>query len=278
LVAYGDLVPLIITPQACKETHPLTSRQRELDKSRVDFILKRRIRGIAGRKRLGSVWLILHPILLSLVYVFVFTVIRSNPNLISIFVGITMFNIFSSSIKSGVGSVKDFSGGIKGERVRTSVIASSMVRYRIIDSVLQSAGVSILLFLFFGVPVLGLSLFVLICSIIGVAAEQFALNLSLSARRLPDITNFIDYGLMLMFFGSPVLYPLSLTQGLHRSANEWNPFTIFVEGGRSFVGVESEFNELIGLKTFTILFAFLIFSLRGHLTLDKFRWEVSSWS
>ena len=49
---------------------------------------------MAGRKELGSLWLVLHPVLLSLVYLFVFTVIRSNPNSVNIFVGISMFNIF----------------------------------------------------------------------------------------------------------------------------------------------------------------------------------------
>ena len=223
-------MPLIISPKACADRRPLTSFEREIDRSRINFIVKRKIRGLAGRKRLGSIWLVLHPVILSLVYVFVFTVIRSNPNLTSLFVGITMFNIFSSSIKSGVNSVKDFSGGIKGERVRTRVIARSMIIYRIIDSLLQSIGVSILLFLFFEVTLTGLLLFVLTCSIIGVTAEQFALNLSLLARRLPDITNLIDYGLRIMFFGSPVLYPLSITEGIHRSVNDWNPFAFFCRG------------------------------------------------
>ena len=89
---------LKITSDSCSEESSLTEDEVRLDKSRVNFILRRKIRGMAGRKRLGSLWMVLHPVMLSLVYLFVFTVIRSNPNSVNIFIGISMFNIFSSSI------------------------------------------------------------------------------------------------------------------------------------------------------------------------------------
>ena len=145
---------LRITSDSCSEEDLLTEDEVRLDKSRVNFILRRKIRGMAGRKRLGSLWMILHPVMLSLVYLFVFTVIRSNPNSVNIFIGISMFNIFSSSIKSGVNSVSDFSGGIKGERVRTRVVSRAMLNYRMVDVLLQSSGVSVILVLFLGVDVI----------------------------------------------------------------------------------------------------------------------------
>ena len=51
-----------------------------------------------------------------------------------------MFNMFSSSVRSGVNSVSDFSAGIKAERVRTGVITRAMLNYRAIDVLLQSIG------------------------------------------------------------------------------------------------------------------------------------------
>ena len=52
----------------------------------------------------------------------------------------------------------------------------------------------------------------------------------------------------------------------------------FVEAGREFIGVESEFNQLIGAKSAVIILTLGILAVRGHLSMDKFRWEVSSWS
>ena len=274
----GYRMALRITSEYCSEEGKLTEDEISLDKSRVKFILRRKIRGMAGRKRLGSLWLVLHPVLLSLVYLFVFTVIRSNPNSVNIFVGISMFNIFSSSIKSGVNSVRDFSGGIKGERVRTRVVSKAMLNYRVVDVLLQSSGVSVILFCFLGVGMMGIIAFTLLCLVVGIVAELFALNLSLAVRRVPDISNFIDYSLMLMFFGSPVLYPMSMTSGLHRTINEYNPFAFFVEGARRFVDVDSVIDEILGPEAFAILFVIGILSMRGYHTLDRLRWEVSSWS
>ena len=269
---------LRITPGYCSEEGGLTDEEISLDKSRVGFIIRRKIRGLAGKRRLGSLWLILHPVMLSLVYLFVFTVIKSNPNVVNIFVGISMFNIFSSSIKSGVNSVQDFSGGIKGERIRTGVISRAMLSYRVIDVLLQVSGVSLILILFLGVDIVGILWFVSLCSIIGVTAELFALNLSLAVRRVPDISNLIDYFLMLMFFGSPVLYPMAITEGFHKRVNELNPFTYFVESARKSVGVESVIDELIGIEAFIIMLMLIFLAVRGYTTLDRFRWEVSSWS
>ena len=194
---------MIINSNICSEVNSLTKDQREIDSARIKFMLKRKIRGVAGRRRLGSLWLVLNPILLSLVYVFVFTVIRSRPDVVSMFIGISMYNIFGSSFKSGVNSVKDFSGGIKGERVRTRVIAKSMVYYRLVDAFFQSAGVSALMLIFFEVEVFGVLWFSILCLVIGILSELVGLNLSLLARRVPDITNLVNYGVLLMFFASP---------------------------------------------------------------------------
>ena len=269
---------LKITSKSCDELEHLTPIQISLDKSRVDYIVTRKLKSVSGRRRLGYIWLVLHPLFLSMVYLFVFTVIRSNPNMGNLLVGITMFNIFSSSIKSGVNSVRDFSGGIKGERVRTRVISRSMIKYRMIDVGLQASGVSLVLFFYLGVSIPGLVGFVSICMALGVISELFALNVSMIARRIPDLTNIVDYTVMLMFFGSPVLYSLSSTSGLHRRINEFNPFTYFVESGRQLTLAESSIGEILVSQSIPIFVFVFLLAARGYFTLDRLRWEVSSWS
>ena len=256
----------------------VSEENKKIDRARVKFVIRRRIRGMAGRRKLGAIWLILHPIFLSLVYLFVFTVIRSSPNSENLFIGICMFNIFSSSIRSGVNSVKDFSGGIKAERVSTRVISQSMLGYRLIDVLLQSLGVSLILFFGLGIGIQGISSFILINLSMGIISEGVALNISLLTRRIPDISNFIDYGLLLLFFGSPVLYPLSITTGLHYQINSYNPISYFIESVRYFSGIEEGFWDLFDTEAIVIILILIALSVRGYSTLDKFRWEVSNWS
>ena len=273
-----DIMTLKITNQSCTVQGNLSSEEINLDRLRSNFILKRKIRGLAGRKKLGSLWLVLHPVFYSLVYFFVLSVVRSSPNSVNIFIGISMFNIFSTSLKSGINSVGDFTGGIKGERVRTSVISHSLLQYRVVDILLQSSAVSALLLLFLGIDIIGVLSYIVLCLIIGITAELFALNFSLVVRRIPDLSNFIDYFVMLMFFGSPVLYPLSITEGLHYRINTYNPFTFFVEASREVAGIENTLSGFFGLEQAVLLSIIFLLGIRGYFTLDKLRWEVSSWS
>ena len=268
---------LSIENSGCREIGELGADELHLDRKRASFIINRRIRGMAGRKRLGAAWLVIDPIATSMVYLFVFTVIRSNPDIASILMGIGMYRIFQSSFNSGIISVKDFSGGIKGERVRTRVLRKSMVVYRAVDNSLQSSGIGAIL-LILGTPLKGVLAFLVLSQILGLISEGVALNLALLAKRVPDLTNLVRYSLLLMFFASPALYPMSLASGAHYRANEFNPFAFFVESARFFSELDSVFAELSPTLMLVVLFPFCALSIRGYSTLDRQRWVVSRWS
>jgi len=262
----------------CRDSRPLDEGELSLDRARSWFILRKKIRTVVGSRVLGSFWLILDPIVLSAVYLFVFTVIRSNPSAQSLFIGISMYRIFSASIKSGVASVGDFSGGIKAERIRSRVIVSSAIMYRIFDNSMQSIGVAIILLVGFHVDLIGVVAFIIASQIMGITAEGLGLNLSLVVRRIPDLNNLISHFLLLMFFASPVLYPLSRAKGLHYTINEYNPFTYFVEFARYFADLESAFLYLDSGLSIILMSMVALLALRGYASIDRVRWEVSAWS
>ena len=268
---------LVIEPSGCNEISSLGEEERILDRRRSSFIVWRRIRRIAGKRRLGIAWMVLDPIATSMVYLFVFTVLRSNPDISSILMGIGMFRIFQASFNSGVASIQDYSGGLKGERVRTRVLRDSMVKYRLIDNSLQSFGIGIIL-IAIGIPTLGVGAFLILCQILGVISEGVAMNLALIAKRVPDITNLVRYSLLLMFFASPVLYPLSFAKGLHYRANEFNPFSYFVEASRHVSELDSVFTQMDMRIIGAVLLIFVCLAVRGYSTLERQRWEVSKWS
>ena len=47
-----------------------------------------------------------------------------------------------------------------------------------------------------------------------------------------------------MFFGSPVLYPMSNMSGLHYTINEYNPLSYFIEISRYLMDLDSEIMNL----------------------------------
>lgn len=268
----------VLNSEFCKEIGELGPNDIKLDNNRMKFILKKKFRHMSGRRRLGLIWLVLDPIVVSVVYLFIFTVLRASTRVESIFIGITLFRLMQVSLKLGMNSVKDFTGGLKAERVRTRVLTGAMIRYRIIDNLLQSGGVALILFIGYDVSLSGIGIFLLLAQLIGFLSEGVGMNLAPMAKKIPDVTNIVTYVLMILFYASPALYPLSFTTGIHYYLNTLHPFTYFVETSRYFAGVDSELLNL-DLRIFGVFFIILVFLIwRGYSLIDNLRWRMTTWS
>ena len=267
-----------IDSSSCIDGGVLSEEEVLLDKSRIWFVFRRKVRNVVDRRYLGVAWLILNPIVTALVYLFVFTVIRSSPNAAILLTGISMYTIFSNSFKSGMNSINDFSGGLKAERVRTRVLTYSMVYYRLFDTILQASGISLILYLGLDIGASGVATFILLCIIMSLMTEGVALNISTVTKRVPDLTNVVNYALLFGFFASPALYSMNTTSGIHYRANTYNPFSYFVEAVRDASGLDSAFWELWNTTAWAIMFLVTLLTIRGYTSLDSQRWGVSSWS
>jgi ABC-type polysaccharide/polyol phosphate export permease len=268
---------IIITPERLRQVSEYTQTEREDDSSRVSFLLKNKFRRIAGDRRLGVVWILLDPIIIASVYLFVFSVLRASANGATVFIGIALIRILQDSTKSGVNAISDFSGGIKAERIRTRVLIFSSIYFRVLDSFFQSIGVVVILYLAYGVEPVGLLVILLSSVTLGIVCEGVGLNLALIARKIPDVKSIVDYILFLMFFGSPALYSLSSTSGVHRTLNLYNPFTYFAEVCRYFSGLESSVNEFSAGIYLPLMGLSLLLTYRGYAKIDELRWKVSTW-
>jgi len=273
----------VLSRQKFTESVAPTESDKRKDRIRSTFILRNRFRGIIGKKRLGYIWIFLDPIIFSLVYLFVFTVIRARVKPVSLFIGITLYRILSESSKSGLSSIKDHTGGILCERVRTRVLVDSSVKFRFVDILTRSIGTSTIIVLFFDVPLIGAIGFLAIAQVTGFLFEGAMMNLSRTAKRIPDITNVVNHFLMLMFYASPALYGMSelidyTGSTLHYRINEFNPFSYFVELSRYLAGVESVFLDL-DLRIFGFFIgALTLLTYRGYRRIGDDRWEMTSWS
>ena len=268
----------LIDSRGCKDVGQISNFEKNLDNERTKYLIRKDFRKLSGRKKLGLLWLIFDPMATTLVYFLVLQVFRTNVNAESMIIGITMFRIFTASLKSGINALSDFSGGIKAERIRTSVLLNAKFGYRIIDTSLQCLGVMIILILGFSTNFTGLLALFFLSQILGILSEGFGLSFSLIVKRIPDLGNLINYFLLLMFFASPVLYPMNMTTGLHYEINKFNPFSYFVETVREYADVGSVINDLDDNIIFIISTILVLISVKGICSLDKIRWEVSTWS
>ncbi len=268
-----------ISPQKCMDIVSDRKGALRLDLLRAKFILNKKIRRIAGSRRLGNLWLVLDPIFMSLVYYFVFTVIKHKTDPESVFIGLTYIRMAQTALKHGYINNVDYSGGINIERVRTRALVLSEYFLALSNSFFMCFGISVIFVLVFGITD---PLAILIFYLLGFLNYFFwysASNIfSPIGIRIPDTHSLVTYFGLMLFFGSPALYPLSSTTGLHRDLNLFNPFSFCVEPARYLlIGTEDYLllEPFFGMLYFTLMFFFLTFTA---IRFDKIRWRYSTWS
>ena len=128
-----------ISPKKCSQLGAGNNGEREIDRSRVLFIVRSKFRKATKNRFLGYAWLVLDPFVISMIYLFVFSVVKANPDASSILVGVTMYRVFQGSLMNGLNCIGDLNGGFKSERIVTKVIVSAEFLHRVIDVFLQTS-------------------------------------------------------------------------------------------------------------------------------------------
>lgn len=269
---------LIIEHNKCQVLGERTIVERAVDREKVLFMVRTKFRKTTKRRFLGYAWLVLDPLILSLIYLFVFTVVRANINATSILIGITMYRVFQTSLMSGISAIPDPNGGLKCERISTKVLLSATVLHRTIDIFFQTSLITGILVFSFGTSIIGAFIFLLLCQVMGFLFFGFGSILSPLVKRIPDVGTLIGYILRLGFFASPAMYPMSRMSGLHYKVNEYNPFAYFVESARLLLEVESVFESLNPLHFILIIMILLILTIIGFKRIDFLRWRMTTWS
>jgi len=207
-------------------------RYRALIQSLVTRELKARYRGSV----LGFFWSFINPLLLLVVYSFVFTVVlpgthppEIEPYALFMFCGILPWTWFSSSLTEAANSL--MSGG--------NLIKKVLFPAEILPIV---AVLSNMMHFFFGLPILLVFLVwfrptitiveVLWFPVVVAVQLLFTLGLSLVLAALTvhfrDIKDILSNLLTLWFFATPIIYPMHLAPGtISKTVLNANPFSHF---------------------------------------------------
>lgn len=210
-----------------------------------DLIWRMARREIDSRTRstsLGTVWLVLSPLLLLSAYTFVFTFIfKSRWNVPSdgdgsvalfLFSGMTVFSIASECINRAPGLVME-----NVSYVKKVVFPLEILPWISLISSLTMAGINFALLLvtqllFFGLPpvtVLLLPLVLLPLVLVTLGLSWFLASLGVFLRDIKHITGFL---VTVMMFLGPVFYPLSAVPEKFRVLMYLNPITLPIEQTR----------------------------------------------
>jgi lipopolysaccharide transport system permease protein len=254
--------------------HNLTSlfRYRGLIQSLVARELKARYRGSV----LGFLWTFINPLLLLLVYSFVFTTVLPNdvkgvqPYALFMFCGILPWNWFTSSLSESAGSLIAGGNLIKkvlfpAEILPVVSVLANMVNFMLGLLILvpcllyyQRLHVSLNL-LWFPVTVLIQLLFTL----------ALALFLSALTVHFRDIRDLLANVLMLWFFATPIIYPwFQDNVRRFKLLFDLNPFTHLAVSYQEilFFGPVGHWKWLLGLGAGSI-----VLFLAGYWLFDRLR-------
>ncbi|MDC0055696.1 ABC transporter permease [Deltaproteobacteria bacterium] len=266
-----------ITNAACIDTLFDKKKSIILDLRIANFIVKKRNLAIMKSFRLGAIWNMLDPLLHSLIYLFVFTVIRYNSHPGNLMIGIALIRGLQQNLIYGASSNLDFTAGLKIERVRSRAIVLSELFYVVQTSFYLSFG-TVLVLLLLDASYWVIPLMPLFCILNGLVWYSFGRVLSPIVQTLPDFKKIVTYFGMMMFYGSPALYPLSMTRGIHRQINLYNPFAFISEPAR-YMAFGSDSHRLLDPFVGVIIFTIATFSLVfGLYMIDKQRWRWSTWN
>lgn len=212
-------------------------RYRWLFLSLAERELKNRYAGSTG----GLLWALVHPLLLLGIYALVFSLVfrvqipnlGERPFVIFVALGLWPWLAFQEGAQRGLQSVVANAGLVKKVAFPHEVLvyASTSATFAV-----HGAGCLLVLLciaLFDGaLHPLGLPVMLLMWGTLFVLANALALLLAAVQVFIRDLDQFVPSLMMVLFYATPVLYPLSLLSPPLREVMAFNPLAYFVAPGR----------------------------------------------
>ena len=211
------------------------------------LLVKRDLTGRYSRAYLGYTWAILEPLLLAIVYTFLFTILLgSNDPLYSvkIIIGIIGWQLFARSVTNSTRSIGSSINLFQFARIPKTVFATSSA---LTNYVLALISLTCLIPFFFihDLPVSYQLLMVpLWLFLISFTGWVFGLMLAPIACKVPDVNNLVNFLVRAGFFLSPVMWTYDMFSrrfgdGWHSVLAHMNPTVVPITEMRDAILGES---------------------------------------
>jgi len=248
-------------------------RYRGLVQSLVARELKARYRGSV----LGFFWSFINPLMLLLIYSFVFTVVlpgthpkEIEPYALFMFCGILPWTWFSSSLNEAANVLINSGNLIKKVLFPAEILPLVTVLANMVHFFLGLPILAVFLIVY-ARPVSPLELlwFPVIVFVQLLLTSGLALGLSALTVHFRDIKDLLSNLLTFWFFATPIIYPMSLAPGFGRDMLNLNPFTHIVISYQEvlfFPGPHGHWKWLMALAVVSV-----VVFLGGYFVFDRLR-------
>jgi teichoic acid transport system permease protein len=221
---------------------------------RRDFMValaKSDLRTLRSSTALGNVWNVLDPLFQAGIYYFLFAVLRKGatnqkafvPVLIS---GFFLFQLSISALGEGGSSIKRGKGLMLNSTFPRAMLPVTAV-YKSLRNFVPSACVLVVLFPLVGGKIgSGIFLLPMLFVLQVMMCVGIALLVSTWVTLVPDAANIMAYITRVLFFATPVVYPVSLLPASAKVIVGWQPlFALFSSYQAVFGGGVPSFALLI---------------------------------
>ena len=191
---------------------------------------------------LGPIWFFIQPIFTTASYIFLFRNLAKLstdgiPGPLFYIVGITVWSYFSETLIKVSNVLRD-NAGIFGKVyfprmiMPLSIVFSSLFKFGV---QLVLLALTMLYFAIFGDGLsIGWSIlyFPLLVLLMAMQSLGFGMIVAALASKYRDLAMLLGFGMQLLMYASPVIYPLSSMTGMWKVAISINPMTTILEGMR----------------------------------------------
>jgi ABC-type polysaccharide/polyol phosphate export permease len=244
----------------------------------LKLLVKRDLNARYRRAYLGYAWAVLEPLLLAIVYTFIFTILvgSSDPLYpVKIVIGVIGWSMFARSLTT---STKSLSGSInlfQFARVPKTVFATSGTLTNVVLAMISLS--SLIPFYFISDLPITASLLLVPIWLLVLSFTGWGIGLLLApiACKVPDVLNLINFLVRAGFFLSPVMWTYDMFnsrfgEGWHAVVAHLNPTVIPITGMRDAVlGEPSLIPNYAYVMCFSIallgyIFGSIVFERKAH--------------
>ena len=254
----------LIRIRASKRWSAIELREIWAHRELLYFLVWRDLKVRYKQTILGASWVILQPLLMTLVFaVFLGKIARfpsdKVPYILFLYAALLPWTFFSNAVSTSSHSLIASAHMITKVYFPRSIVPAAAVLVRLSDFIIASV-ILIVLMVYYNQPFTrGLLLAPLLILQLTLLALGLGLWLSALNVRYRDVGTALPVLLQLWMFSSPIIYPSSLVPQQWRWAYELNPLAGIVEGFRaSLLGLDFNWRSLVISAAITI--ALLVYS------------------
>lgn len=222
---------------------------------------KAELRGARSRTVLGEIWAVVDPLFMAAIYWFLIHTIRRGSTddpterLVILISGIFLFSFTSTMVSSGGRSIVRNKGLLLNSTFPRILMPATEIYKGILDLGPYMAVYAVIHVLIGGpitIWLLAVPLLIAVQVLIGSGLALFFSTLTVYFR---DMSNVLDYVMRVLFFATPILYPVGMLPGnAHGILSVVNPFfSLFACFQSAFLGRTPELTDVMVALTWAVV-------------------------